>query len=255
MLLALALLWLAQLPRADKDGLTDHERKVRIQRELGEPGLPPWAGAYSGGVRIAPRGGFMFEVNTDLGPIVSSGSVHAEGNRLELTSDDWPFKRAAYWFVPWGGRRYFIAEFAMRDFCALVNAGDEPRYEAASWPPMGPVENEVRVQGKPQVPEPWSALLLDTPIEARILRIDRRPTRAGEWNRRRTETRVMLHVGSRDGVRKDLGFFLQGRRRPLQGFVERVDRTACIVLLKEDDDDDRAEDLRRGDYAGTKRKR
>jgi hypothetical protein len=261
MLAFLIALVVQVVPATGRDGLTVAERRHRdaILREMGEPDLPAWGGSYSNPpwvtCYLAPRAGFIHIVGSDLGPIVSYAAVRASGNRLELTFEERPEAPVVYWSVPWGVRRYLIAEFRMHEFCALVNAGDEPRGNGEEgWPLVHPADLNRTVSGKPQVPQAWKELLLDAPIEARILRIDRRAVRAVRRYGRERETRVFLHVGTASGVRRDLGFFLGRGRRPLVGYVERVDRTACIVLLTEyyEDDSDR---LRIGDYAGTVRAR
>lgn len=249
------LAWIAwvslQLPASrGTDGLTheERERKALIQREFGDEDLPDWAGRYTG-LMIAPRNGFEFESPSCMGPIVSFGSVRAEGRRLELTFEEEPSIPTVWWSVPWGERMYLIQDWSMREFCALVNDGTEPRTNSGGWPAMRPYDPGRLAPGRPQVPARWQPLLLDHPITARVLRIDRRAVVPLRRYDPETETRIMLHVGTRDGVQLDLGFHF-GKGPSVRGFVESVDSTACIVRLTELSES-LSDRIAPGDFAGT----
>lgn len=248
-LLCLALLQQPQL--VDRDGLDvlQRARREAIQRVLAEPNAPDWAGIYEG-CMLAPRAGFLVTTPNCMGSQVSGGRVRADGHRLQLKPDDDPERVKVWWSVPWGARMYLVPERSMRDFCVQVNDGREPRTFGNFGPTMRVLDMDRTACGRPELPEPWSSLILDAPLTTRISRIDRRALIAGCARVRETETRVTLHLGRRDGVRADLGFHL-GKPWQVMGFVERVDATACIVLVDADDEKN-ASALHVGDFASTR---
>jgi hypothetical protein len=247
--LCLALIQQPQL--VDRDGLdvVQRARRNAIQRELAEPNVPDWAGVYEG-CMLAPRSGFLVTSPTCMGPRVTDGRVRAEGHRLELRSNDDPERVRVWWSVPWGARMYLVPERSMRDFCVQVNDGREPRTFGNFGPMMRLLDMDRTACGRPELSEPWSSLILDAPLTTRILRIERRALIAGSTKERETETRVTLHLGRSDGVRADQGFHL-GKPWQVMGFVERVDATACIVLVDANDEKN-AFALRVGDVASTR---
>jgi hypothetical protein len=252
-MLAALILTLAQQPGlVDRDGMTsvDREKRNAIFSELTETGLPEWAGNYAG-IVLAPRSGFVMVTKMCMGPIVSTGSVHADGNRLELHFDEVPARSVTWWLVPWDTRRYLVPEHQMSLFCMLVNDGTEPRIEFQGWPAMRTVGPRHRDRGLPVLPERWQSLVLASPLKARILHVEQ--TR-GERKQYSADddiaVRVMLRLGSNDDVQPGLGFYL-GRNGYVRGFVEHVGASTYIVLAERDSS---ALRLRPGDYVGTKRR-
>jgi hypothetical protein len=251
-MLAALILTLAQRPvLLDRMTRVERDKRAAILSELGEPGLPEWAGEYTEFV-LAPRSGFMDTHHSCMGSYYSTGSVRADGTRLELTLDGSPRCAVTWWRVPWDARRYLVPEDQLSTFCMLVNDGTEPRTEFEGWFDMRTVGTQQLPQGLPVLPERWQLLLLASPLKSRILRVERAPARPKPYSADHDlESRVMLRLGSNDGVRPGLGFYL-GRNGFVRAFVESVESSACVVLV-----DERYERLAKylkpGDYAGTKR--
>jgi hypothetical protein len=224
------------------------ERKAQILRELEEPGLPGWAGEYTK-LLLAPRSGSFREVESCFALHHELGTIAADGNRIEITREGPSPRTTAYWSVPWGARHYLVPEGEMRRFCMQINDGTEPRISVFGLPLLR--QDSGSATGKPELPERWARLLLDAPLETTVLAITRCRGEFIDGHPRPVATRVVLPLGTQDGVTPELGFHLGRKRYWIRGYVESVDVASCILLLDASCEGS-AEHLEVGSYAGTR---
>jgi hypothetical protein len=84
-------------------------------------------------------------------------------------------------------------------------------------------------------------------IDARVLRVNRLPPSV---NARGGSSFVVMHAGSREGVRIDDVFFLKRFYSPIPGFVTCVDETTCVIEVPRPDAW-LVDDIKAGDSAST----
>ena len=120
--------------------------------------------------------------------------------------------------VQWGERRYLVTESDGREFCNHVNQGTEPRHGAHGSFYLRDGDWEKKAIGKPGVPEEWKPLLLEKPIQARVIES-------------MGDNRARIDLGSDDGLWKDMELWVD-----IQGFglvqIVEVGPKSCVIATK-----------------------
>jgi hypothetical protein len=163
----------------------------------------PWAGQYENVgevLALAPDGGFVSWWNTCAGAVAHEwGRVEERNGELvlhfELPAPRGRRSLGAGWIpVPWGERVYLVERY--EDLCNAINAGVEPRDDGYGLVLLRARRTPGRAEGLPRLPPSYAALLLDQPLEARIVEVLGSPIRSPSSLR----TRVRVDVGSSHGA-------------------------------------------------------
>ncbi|APW61578.1 hypothetical protein [Paludisphaera borealis] len=168
---------------------------------------------------ILPDGRYSFVWSGCLGVYHrESGSVIPVTGYLVLSPVKQIEPRIKRIFLPirWGSRSYLIPPESLQEFCDAIINGDEPRHEteASRFYALG---LNVRVDGVPELPEPWAAYLRESAVFGAIVEA----TEGG---------RVRGDVGSADGLRIGSVLTVQGRGdryRSRKLRVVAVDEHSC----------------------------
>jgi hypothetical protein len=192
--------------------------KTLIRQELETLKAHPWAGHYYYGdglgvnvdLSVAPKSGFAFTWNGCLGlyDLNYGDAVETDGRiRLvfKLPNERKGFQGIAREFLPvvWGDRHYLIPFDEVVKFANAINAGFEPR--GTAWGEFLLRRDDVSksASGFPNLPPQYSEYLLKQPIEAEISAVkENRMQNSGRV------TTVLLNVGSTQGVKKGMEFFV-----------------------------------------------
>lgn len=177
--------------RSDEAAAIVAEREWALRAELSMLIGHDWAGSYLDGgghtrktLMLAPDNGFSFAWHGCLGLYDRNhGTVRQEGRRL-LLDCAWDNDRPGLpklptelHIVPWGERRYLIPADRMVDFTTWIHRGYEPRRIDRGGFLLRRGDALRPVSGRPELPPPWQAYLLDAPIEATILAVGRETER------------------------------------------------------------------------------
>jgi hypothetical protein len=133
------------------------------------------------------------------------------------------FRGLAEDFTPvrWGARRYLIPTDDIAGFCNEVNAGSEPRNDVHGRYPLRLGDEKLAVEGAPILPNEFAGYLLKKPIEGQIVEVRKSTTRPSVVDFKFKDTKVILNVGTNNGVKVGMRFFvIAGTER-----VESVDIT------------------------------
>jgi hypothetical protein len=188
-----------------------------------------------------------------MGVIRSFADVRADGDRLAIRFEDPGESWEPWWCVRWGARCYLLSERELPEFCGEVNDDRDLRGKSDLWPSRTIRDERSSVSVVPPLPKDWSQLLVATPIETEILRIETHAVRPTRHHHHATETRIGLPLGAADGVRENMCFFL-GRWGQVAAFVERTEAHACTLLVI-DSHENSAHRLQPGERAATRRRR
>jgi hypothetical protein len=193
-------------------------KKKLIRRELKTLRAHPWAGQYYYGdglgvnvyLSLAPKSGFAFTWNGCLGlyDLNYGDVVEVDGSiRLvfRLPNEHKGFEGIPSEFLPviWGDRHYLISPDEVVEFANAINAGFEPR--KTEWGSFLLRRGDVnkRATGYPNLPSEYSAYILKHPIEAEVSSV-----KNSYRNDSGRVTTVLLNVGTTQGVKKGMEFYL-----------------------------------------------
>jgi len=212
-------------------------RLKKIRHELATAHNPGWAGEYyyrlglgDVSLAVAPNSGFVFTERGCLSLcVLNYGQVDFSGNTLRLLFT-YSYQRKSFKGIPpsgfipvqWGQRHYLIPADAVIEFANAVNEGTEPLpWDGRSHQFLLKRGDENKfVEGKPPLPEPYRAYLLEKPVHARIISVGENRV---EGSIRLTS--VILDAGEADGVKKGMELYVC---HPSDTFGE-----ATIVSLQE----------------------
>jgi hypothetical protein len=228
LLLVAASAWLSQPPQfaQDKDvkkfskqaEANLEARKKQIQRELETLKVDTWAGRYYLGdglgvnieFSLAPKSGFAFTWRGCLGLYdMNYGDVEESDGKIRLVfklpNERGPLRGFASEFLPiiWGDRHYLIRSDGVVEFANAINAGFEPRKDVFGGFLLRREDESKSVPGYPNLTREYSEYLLKHPIDAEISSI--KASRAKDSGRLTT---VLLNVGTTQGVKKGMEFYL-----------------------------------------------
>ena len=145
----------------------------------------------------------------------STGSAKINDGRMKLSLMP---ERAGFHtefvLVPWGDRRYLIANDEAKTFCNAVNQGRAQRTGYREFFTRRPDCNK-KVDGLPSVPRTWQAFLLPTPINGEMIEIS-------------TDNRAEINLGRLNGVFEGMELFADSDEIPLE--VVKVDDNKCTVV-------------------------
>jgi len=194
------------------------KKKELIHQELGTLRAHPWAGEYHYGdglgvnvhLSLAPKSGFVFTWHGCLGLYdLNYGEVQETDGKIRLIfthpNDREGFQGIAPELIPilWGRRHYLVPSDGLVEFANEINSGSEPGRNGGSRFLLRAGDESKLVRGLPALPAPYSAYLLNRPIQARISSV----TESRLEKSTRTTT-VVLDVGSEQGVLEGMEFFL-----------------------------------------------
>jgi hypothetical protein len=220
------------------------ERARTIRAEIAAMGSnPDWAGDYYQGdglgenvhVRLAPESGFVFEwTSCTRFNDRNFGTVRAMDGHIALSfqfpNERDPDRGLAPELVPirWGERKYLVALDKMEDFCADANSGDEPRSIIHGRYLMRVGDENRSVSGVPVVPAKYEKLLINPPIEVRVVEV------LESWKHDTTVflTRVRIDAGSDQGVVPGLRMQLIEPSEVRSLTVVDVSKQSSIAIVK-----------------------
>ena len=204
-------------------------KQLALENEIARLGLEhPWAGEFTtvgtdttSRLLVAPEAGYLMSHSGRRGPWVSDlGRASFEGGRVVLVPDPaFDSGRAGFDLipVPWGERTYLLQADRVIDFCNRVNSGREASDPSrAEW---------IRcraggVASKPELPAEFRSLVLEAPIEGRVL--EKLPRKGENY------PAVVLDVGRIQGVFEGMKLL----RAPYDGslmLVESVQEATCVA--------------------------
>lgn len=195
------------------------KQQARIKKELASGTSDEWSGEYyygdGLGVNVAfsmtPKSGFAFTWNGCLGLYdLNYGDVAFENGRYKLKFR-YPNKREGFEgiapdFIPvrWSSRHYLIPSEEFVSFLNAINSGFESAETSRSHRFLLKLGDErTPVTGFPNVPAEYKAYLLNAPIKARISSVG-----ASKDIQDGRVTRVVINVGSADGVKPGMEFYI-----------------------------------------------
>lgn len=167
------------------------------------------------GVSEAPRCFYSSPVTTDE---AEKGTPPPKDRKLQV--------------IRWSGRVYLLVENDWESFANAINAGLLPQTQAEGDLYLGSfyrrVGDEAKdVFGRPELPAEKKALILDKPIEVKIIHVQK--NRDYEWV-------AIADKGSRNGLRKGMLFFSPKSESVWlsNGYVRSVsDGTAELVFFSD----------------------
>jgi hypothetical protein len=191
-------------------------RGARIRAEiarLGDAAL--WAGSYYRGdgtgvnvqIDLAPASGFVFTstgclgvVDRDYGACTErDGRLHLEFSFPEIQQGS---RQLSPVLVParWGERRYLIASDGLRAFANATNGGSEPRDGPHGLVLLRRGDENVEVEGLPELPAEAAELLLVHPVTGTITELHERRIEERRGQRYRDDI-ATVDRGARHGLR------------------------------------------------------
>ena len=125
---------------------------------------------------LTPDGHFIRKVESATGTWSYEGSIEWQGDVLHLPRASEivgrgiidPEAEGSYRVVEWGDRTYLIEDLYLLRFCNAVNAGAEPRDDSPGSYFLRNGDWLEAASGPPEVPAPWTEMLLGSRLEARI---------------------------------------------------------------------------------------
>lgn len=230
-----------------KDLIGEYEMGHRFALE-GSPSERSWFGSslvlkqdgtYRGGSECFPTNGtYIFAQGLLILKAGTIGTPHCFDSspvtpeEQEKRKNPPPPKDEALTVVEWSGRIYLIEEHGWQDFVNSINSGLLPHTNREASLYMGPFyrklgDEDKKVAGLPDIPPEWRRMILDRPVEGKIIQI-----------RKVDEHRylVTINKGRVDGISKDVPMFPPDASDILfgRGFVESVrENEADITLLGE----------------------
>lgn len=165
----------------------DHSEDL-IEEEIAKLGEHEWAGEYRYGdglgvnvkLTLAPESGFVFTWHGCLGLYdLNYGDVRFENGVVKLVFKHRNQRGGFHGIAPelypvrWGDRHYLIPSDGVIEFCNAVNSGLEPCSFFCARFLLRCGDREKRVEGEPGIPAQFRQHLLATPIQAKIIRVDR----------------------------------------------------------------------------------
>ncbi|MBI5881811.1 MAG: hypothetical protein HZB91_01705 [Elusimicrobia bacterium] len=184
-------------------------------------GRHPWAGGYYQGdglganlsLLVAPEAGYHYAWRGCTGTHEEEhGRVREQQGKLAFEGARSRTLSRGLVVVPWSDRVYLVAEDELPRFANEINAGQEPRYDGQGFFFLRNGDDEKVVDDKPRLPPAYGKLLLERPIDARILSIGRPLAEPGPDGFDH-ETTVALSAGRRDGVLPGMAFHPLGKDR------------------------------------------
>ena len=229
------------------------KKKAAIREELSRLAKTDyWAGEYFYGdhvgvnstILLAPESGFVFEWRGCLGLYDRNyGTVKVRDKKLELHCElpndpDNGFEGVATSLLPlkWGDRNYLLDASKIVEFCNAYNAGEEPRTEAGGFFFLKNGDENKTAIGKPTLPDPFANYLFDSPVQARVIKIDESSYHAGKGTTRLRSTPVKLDVGRKHGVFLGAKFYLIDLSQVLFGEVSKLEEDNCTIVFEQDAD-------------------
>lgn len=206
---------------------TLNQRREEIRSEIRALGDHPWAGEYYEGdglgvnisFLVAPGAGYIYDFRSDVGPVDRNyGAVTFKDGKLHLsfTLDNKRERHGIaeeYLPVSWGERRYLIPPDRIEAFCNDVNSGTEPRAARESmWMPGGAHlvrrgDRQKAVEGFPDLPAEYRALLLQKPIESEVIGITSSTARTSASDIFRDYI-VRVRGGEEEGLAPGMHFYV-----------------------------------------------
>lgn len=193
-------------------------REKAIRKELKSPHLDEWSGRYYYGdglgtnvvLLYARESGFVFTLHGCLGLYDQNyGDVTLESGRLQLApklpNDPSKGFSVDFYRVRWGARHYLISSDEIVQFANSVNAGFEPRKYPHGRFLLKDGDEKKRVSGPPPIPVEYTDYILRTPLDAHIVSVGK-----SRSNDPFVVHTVVLNIGSVEGVRKGMEFFVIG---------------------------------------------
>ncbi|MCB9896463.1 MAG: hypothetical protein H6825_00540 [Planctomycetes bacterium] len=119
-------------------------------------------------------GSFTYSADSCLRGPTERGTWSASNDRIRLTTAEevYPHLADELLVVTWGPRRYLVPSDGLATFCNMVNAGEEPGASllGLSSPAFVRVHGgDLPADGKPALPPPWDAWILDAPVVACVI--------------------------------------------------------------------------------------
>jgi hypothetical protein len=197
-------------------------RTRKIQQELRHLNKHEWAGEYYFGdglgvnvsLTLAPENGFVFTWHGCLGLYdLNYGDVAFTNGTVKLLFR-YPNKREGFQgiapeFLPvhWGQRHYLISADDMIRFTNAINAGTEPDVlfgGKSAYFLLRRGDEKKPAEGLPDIASEYLDYILKKPLTARISSVTE-----SRVEKSRRITRITLNVGSADGLRKGMEFFVK----------------------------------------------
>ena len=197
-----------------------------------QPSIPSeFVATYSNGdewgnlsMTLDSQGHYYIKSHTDTAEYVESGTYTFSSEVLYLTmikktmklygkkratnllpEPDEDSKPSRMIFLKWSGRIYLLDEsdWEFLKFCNALNLGVEPRKKLyAGEFLLRDGDEKKEVSGNPSLPGDWSSYLLNQPVTATIVKIERE----GRWNESKI---VVIDKGNDDGLK--VGMILMGK--------------------------------------------
>jgi hypothetical protein len=243
-----------ELKQSDATTAELEHRDALLAAELASGTAPEWAGVYTFGdglgvnvrVVLAPQNGFIFTWHGCLGRYDANyGAVEEVNGRLRLNfllpNERRSFAGASGTLVPvhWGSRLYLIDADHGADFANAINAGVGPGQPLIGRFLLRAGDENGELAGTPDLPPAIAHLLLEKPIDARVVKILDSVTQVEsntqiEWR----ITTVQIDAGTRDGVWTGMDFYPAAA--PLVGSftIESADETTSIAVMREFEPDE-----------------
>lgn len=225
------------------------ELKERILLEALTRGVEKtWAGLYCSHIGdsvanylyVSPAHGFVVEKASCGGPVYwCHGRIETQGEEYTLVPSDGQdlgmgAASGAFFAISWGRRSYLVPIEQMARFCSEVNAGIEPRKKGGIRWFMRAGDAERPVAGSPSVParfEPW---LLDQPLQANIVAVNRTWKFTPTLDREVPISILTLDAGEETGFRAGMCLYVPGTAPPTDGIIEiqRAAARSAIAVMR-----------------------
>lgn len=213
------------------------QRIEAIQREIRRlDKRHPWAGDYYQGdhlgsnlsLEVAPEAGYHYAWAGCLGTYQEEGGKVVERDgKLFFHGAQSQVLRQGLTIVPWSERVYLIAEDELADFANAINLGVEPRYESGGSFFLRDEDLMKLVSSRPSLPPAYAKLLLERPIDAKLISVGGRPPDPGCDPEH--ESVVVLDAGRRAGVLPGMEFVATGAGEHGYAKVLRVNERSSLA--------------------------
>lgn len=223
-------------------------KAAAIRREAADLNGHAWAGDYYEGdglgvnrcLTLAPKGGFVFEWHGCMGCYDRNYGPVSESNghlRLHFT---FPNSRGGFQGLPdsftpvvWGERHYLVADDGFVDFCNAFNsdpAGFRPHTAL-----LRKGDEAKPLRGKPPVPPEYARYLLDRPVTASVIAVDKPTPRTSRFGTKHLDFTLTLDAGTTSGLLEGMELRVIEPASVWQsGKVIRVEENRCEVRIIQD---------------------
>lgn len=186
-------------------------KRQKIENEIAQLKDHPWAGQYYHGdgfgtnvtLTLSPENGFTVTWFGCLGLYDQNhGTVDWDKSRIKLSfafdmAKGYTGRYASeYRPIRWGERLYLIPTDEIIEFCNAINSRDEPRMGIHGFFLLRGGGEKKEAKGKPELPEEFMPYLLDEPVKAKIVSVNKdiQESRLGKV------VTVFVDKGKKDGL-------------------------------------------------------